>query len=1025
MYAASFAMIIGCLLGFLIPAASARGGLSVSPATPANYDAIQVDLDNIPPYLEESQCGGWEDRSVEGTIATVQGVPGRNGVWNGNILSGMGMRKDENEDDDSDNDFIFPDTAKGLTTACSPNKTSIKKKVWRPGGIFPGEIVQVDITYPHPQFADPSCRWRPKDGDNFQERAPDIPLKPLDQYDPAPTYGELNEELKDRQSPENCNNFCTMLNSYQYEDCLETITIEIPATDITPAISYAICNRWSNKYLCSDQEATNANGACNINTGDKANSIQCKGAECRCQENGGPTLGNQCIENPGTKMEEAPVYYSYYRFFQGSYAREAVTPEDSDDVASNNADVACYGFYDEFDPKTRQTIGKDRRCVINISLVDRPDTQQEKGKYGQDSNFEDHDVSDPNNQRTPYGIRRTPGNFNKDEDLWYLKLGGGFSLLNEEVFSGSYSNNLTNVFLNNETLDTAKIRATEQLEKGETFASGSTIRAFDDTGERSVASWWQMQQSAVAELLHPPIVRMILPSGWAMGIDATDPFFQTVKKKILTPFDKRNDRIEVQINAADDTLGSTLAYLERSLLLQVIEEPIPAIVPVGSATEFRGRAEAWCGWYMQKNNKQDCKDAPQKVKDLIETLETYATDIKQYRLLRSELALYASKILTLQQSVTKPITDWVIGNIDSYTQLISQQKILQEQGGQAWRQVQQKMETFGSVTNMPWCMNQRFTMPIYSLLDEWLPARTHEGNRSANELPLIETEARADIVIDLSAVAFMSGTIVLPVLQPVQVRVTDFPSPPSPNEKEGEIPDYPDLPSIAAIQEALKNASDALPKPRPSSTIAVPLITFPTMSDEVIAQKMERIFEIGNTIDEMDERYKKFWKSMSPIKADEAGQADRNGIKQMKEKLECYAWDSGTCQHVEMDLRERLMRIGSRPLVFLNEDYQSKDEERLIGGPCVPEHDVCSPVHPEEGGERHLWEMIGPRTIKNSLEELRTSVRKATLPVPFGDIPENDFPQYGTSTSNLLPTFDVPRAIDLFPPTSSSSSLRP
>jgi hypothetical protein len=79
MYAALRAVTIGCLLGSLIPAVSARDALSVDTATPANYDAVKTELDKIPPYLEESQCGGWDARSVAGTIATVTGVPGRDG----------------------------------------------------------------------------------------------------------------------------------------------------------------------------------------------------------------------------------------------------------------------------------------------------------------------------------------------------------------------------------------------------------------------------------------------------------------------------------------------------------------------------------------------------------------------------------------------------------------------------------------------------------------------------------------------------------------------------------------------------------------------------------------------------------------------------------------------------------------------------------------------------------------------------------------------------------------------------------
>lgn len=1018
MYAAPFAMIIGSLLGFLIPSVSARDAFFISPATPANYDAAQQELEKIPEYLEASQCGGWDtNKSVEGTIATVQGVPGRNGVWDGNILSGMSTRKDENADGSIDNDFIFPDTTTGFTTACKANQSSIKKTVWRlkQNGL-PNEIEQVDITYPHPQFADPSCRWRPKNGDAFSNSAPDVPLRPLNEYDPPPEYGELDTAPQDRQSPENCSNFCTMLNSYQYADCLET---GLTTTSDTPPVEYAVCNRWGNRYICSDEEVRDANGACTSNQGDKANSIQCKGSECRCQEDAGPNPGNQCIENPGEKKEASPVYYSYYRLFEGSYARDAVTPEDNNDVASDTADAACYGFYHEFDPKTRQTETKDRRCVINFAVQERKNTQQEKGEYGQNTNVEDRDIGDTANQRTPKGQGRSPGDFDKNNDVWYLKFAGGFSLLNEKVFSGSYQKNLTNIFLNTDALDTAKIRATEQLDANTIYANGSYIRSFDDTGERNVVSWWQTEQSAIASLLHPPVIRLLLPSRWALGVDPSDPFFAKHPNVILKPIDKREDRIELQINAEDDTLGDVLLYLERSLLLHVIEEPIPTILPIGSSVEFRARAEAWCSWYMRKTNANNCDNAPEDVKRLIETLETYATDIQQYRLLRKELAVYAARVLDVQHSVTKPISEWLLQNITAYSEFLNQQKVLRNGYAIMWKQIQQKMNVFENTTNMPWCMNQRFTLPIYSLLDEWLPARSDAGKRIANGLPLITTNANADIVIDFSTISAQPMTVSLPVLQPVQVRVTDFPLPPSPEENV-TIRDFPDLPSIEKIQTALRTASGSLPKPFEGSNNTVPVITFPTEDQETTQSNVIALATIMSTIENMNDRYSKFWQSIGPLSPEEGDDSDES--KERKQLLECFAWDSATCQHVEMDLRERYMRIGSRPLVFLKEDYESKDTARSIGGPCVTESDVCSPIHPEEGGEKHIWEIIGTRQTESPIETLRTDVRNATLPTPIGTIAPDAFPRYGTETVNLLPSYDVPRAVELFQTSSSSSS---
>ena len=176
-----------------------------------------------------------------------------------------------------------------------------------------------------------------------------------------------------------------------------------------------------------------------------------------------------------------------------------------------------------------------------------------------------------------------------------------------------------------------------------------------------------------------------------------------------------------------------------------------------------------------------------------------------------------------------------------------------------------------------------------------------------------------------------------------------------------------------------------------------------------------------STITAMNDRYDAFWKSIGPLKTADAGQGDRNSVEQMKQKLECFGWNDPACQHVEMDLRERFMRIGSRPLVFLNEDYESKDEERLIGGPCVGQEDVCTPVHPEEGGEKHVWEIIGPRTMTDTIDTLRDAVRDATLPSPVGDIAPNNFPNYGTPDDTLLPSYNIPKPIDLSPPRSSPS----
>ena len=46
-----------------------------------------------------------------------------------------------------------------------------------------------------------------------------------------------------------------------------------------------------------------------------------------------------------------------------------------------------------------------------------------------------------------------------------------------------------------------------------------------------------------------------------------------------------------------------------------------------------------------------------------------------------------------------------------------------------WKRIQKSYANFHDKTNMPWCKNDRFTVPIYSLLDPWMPRRDGSQDR--------------------------------------------------------------------------------------------------------------------------------------------------------------------------------------------------------------------------------------------------------------------------------------------------------
>jgi len=995
----------------LVPGVVLAATLNIGDQTPQKYDDVKPVVDTqIPDNLEELQCGGWKVEGVSGKIAEVAGLPGRKTDWFGAIQSGMASRRDMNGNGNKDDDFSYPPSAGGLSVSCWDNLDRVTKRVWRYTGnaAHPNEVQEVDETYPHPYFTDPTCRWRlEKEDGTFSDQAPSIPLKQISEYPTPPKYGQLKDEPLDRQSPPNCTNFCKYVNTWQFMDC-KALGAAIDPTTLVPYFTCAPEDMVPH-FLCSEEPVgTNAETCVAGNPGTQwPNARACKGDECRCG-------GMGCINSP-----IGDPYISYFRQYIGAYARAKLTGiDDLNDKESNAGSVACYGFYNEFDPFKKQTRPEDRRCVINLDVSTYRESQKGKGEYGQNSSLADRDPNENANQRSS-------GAFSADDDLWYQKLSGGFSLLNETVFEEDFDKDLTNVFLNIDRLDKANMRATEQISPAKPLAVSNTIRTFDDTGTgRIVVTWWQKQQNEMAAMLHPAVVRILLPAGWAFGADPDDPFFKRIKREQKDEFDSRSERIELQIEAEEDILGSAVGYIERSLLLNVEEEPVPVLLPVGSATEFRALAEQWCMWYIREYStaediKKDCNDAPEEVKKLISRLEEYADDVDKVRALRGELARYAGKIMELQLAITKPIGDWVKANIDEYRNLLEEQRVIREQFSSQWRETEELFNKFHDETNLPWCMNQRYTAPIYSLLDEWLLSRNLNGRISSDFLPKITAKPQEDLTIDFSTIAYMTGSITLPVLKPIQIRISDLPTPPAGRE-HGITREYPELPSVDSIRTYVQQAANNLPTP-PENVEQPPTINIDGLGDAGLLQLAGQIAQIRQTVQDMNDRYEKFWKSIGPLKADEPD-GGRNGIKQMKEKLECYEWDSDTCQHVEMDLIERFVRIGSRPLVFLNEDYQSRSYVRSFGSVCIPSDDVCTPVHPEKAVPRMQWDIYGPQTELEFIDELRGNVRNETLPEPVGGLSSSAFPTYDTDPRHLLPAHDVPEAIDLTPRSSSSAS---
>ena len=1066
------------LLWLLVPvlwtgaSSTAFGRPACSVSEEPQWDGTTLKMEcsdgkEITEYLEKSACGGFaKDRSVVGDkvdsvedrdnqrsalllgspsyIAKVTGLPGREGYPMGQYEYGMAKRVETGGR--YDDGFQFPDDAEGTTTTCAPGYPDTTKWVFHCQDGSPdgtpgcwGERRDRQMGYPY--FQDPICRWRIKGGNTT--------------YNPPKyTPGDFEEidggEDPPGQTPGLCRETKDYLNRWQYFDCL------VSHWDFD--IEESVCDCWGDRYICNDHAVQgSAYGACPAFE-DFPNAKDCTGEECRCS---GATRENQCIRTTAPPDWVGPdnlPYRSYFRQYAGSYEREKLDLAADDKNEENGVPVACYGFYDEFDPKTRRTSTADYRCVIDMETKDREDSQKGRGEFSApmaDVGLEPADE------------------FEDDKDSWWQLLAGGFSHLSpkEDNLSLALSN-----------FAPAKTRGVPQAQGDDTqggWSLNALSRDIDDTGPLgSVTRWWHKQQTAASTLFTPPTLRLVHVPAWAMGLGADNSLFATGSSSSSSSAVSqwagfRERPIDDQIHAREDLIGEVLHFIHRSIF-SVEEVPLPVVVPMGSPGEFRARAQTLCAWYITNNpSTKNCKDVSGKAKQIMDKLEAYATRIESVRTLRNQLTVLAGDLLASQKGVLEPLYAWSEKNLETYEAFLQERDrvlALSEQ----WSGIQRQFWEVHEKTNAPWCMNHRFTTAIYSLLDPWMTSRPSnteyagitpiplwdpdvvggdgEPDGLGLDLPTFDTVPllqQPDIVMDLSIFQTIRLPLQLPVLKPVQVQLDLNRYLPPQGDDEDALPDPPpDLPDMELVLQTVRDAREALPKvcgPKVSSASAASSAppgsagsasSFSCPNAQMALQAQKPTFwtpaqraeitsvmgEIGSLVGGMNQAYKDFWESLNP--------EDDEKKEEEKDKLKCRNWHAGVCMHVEMDLLERFTRIGSRPAVLLAEDYRSHGKLRSFGGVCLPDDDACQLLNPETVYPRAGWQVTqgsssstnGATPAEMRLRSVRARLRDMSLPVPVGGVAVEAFPPYNVSPLDLLQIFETPRAIDLVPPASSSAS---
>ena len=313
----------------------------------------------------------------------------------------------------------------------------------------------------------------------------------------------------------------------------------------------------------------------------------------------------------------------------------------------------------------------------------------------------------------------------------------------------------------------------------------------------------------------------------------------------------------------------------------------------------------------------------------------------------------------------------------------------------SWKEVEQAMNVV-TECQLLWCSNHRFTLPIYSLLDNWY-RRWYEPRELPNLRDLNYVSPK-DFEFDFSSMGFAPEEFLIPVLWPVQVRINIPLIPIAPSDP---LPDLPSLP-VANIFNSLPVPNVTLP---PKRIIPAPIAADDALLDaaknKIIemrnriggAQSMEiRRQPVGIFRSSMQDAYCKF-----PISIVLPASTDPD------------VQNTNKIVHIENDLNERLQRLFARWSPNQYEDFLAK-QARIQAEFPAPKKPKCSDDGvcidlPEEREERRSWQWFSPENPQDF-----TQLYEQMIPsfIENDDATENPFLQSITVLKRLFPNLYIP-----------------
>ena len=996
---------------------------------PTTFEEVEDIVDprsgEIIEKLREAQCGGWDfAESVVGKITQVQGLPGRDSDLLGAIDSGMALRLDDSGGYFNDG-YTFPNQAEvvGYSTVCT-GLLSLDE----PDCSDPEQCRLKCAQLNRNQYTVTVCKSTITDNPatTYIEGVAVFPEVPTGECrfnnDPRVQVdlGALGGEFVGVRCFREWRYCCTdaAVTKRDYELCqAEPVDGPFRLGDPSPTQCALHPDRLRNCVRCEgdgipdpDDDTIDVNGdPLNVGlrneTGCRWGGVASQGVAPFTVDRIQPVPVARDVDGRGT-LPNRPIdkqYLSFYRNYGVVYSRDPVGPE-TRRMTQNVGFSACFGAYQEFDPKTAFTGDAQRKCVLQLP-TDWFGLRQGDliGSFGDDTP-----------PRTfPFTPRR---DFDEESSTWDTRLSDSFSLLNSETFEGDFTQALLDV-------DETQLEASVQISDDLPLSSGALVRAFGDAvtidedgvANRPFERWWQSQQTEMQQYLTPPTVRIWLPDSQSLlGSDIFQRLLAEDTDGEAEPLDPL-EAVEIQLNAREDLLGEVAALLQSSQFMRVKEAPVVVAVPSIARAELLAIEHQWCREYMRQNDEDTCERASGEIGDFIQRLQEYRAQIDNVRAMRAELASYAGELLALQQDWLEALSNWFEDINSDYQDLLVEIENT-EDVAVVWEAVNDLYRFVSEETGMPMCMNTRFTPALYSWLDGWLPSRQGRlrrfppalpGTISSIGLPTLTVEQRPDVVLDFSLLNVGSFELLLPVLKPVQIRIDAASL--SVDVNGGTPPELQALPLVPELTEGLL----------PSSTLDVEN-RFPSLSSLIRPLDEVVTFEDATDIDDyleqidavllaLDDATSAFWDS---LKIDDG----RSTVP-----LRCREYNADFCVHTEMDLRERWQRATARYGLLLEEDFESiglrrsadinqKDDDDTSFA-CDSSDWACLSLPPQRDLPRQGWQTTVLDTVADRLREAIETERRIWLEQPFTSREWRELPIKNTLL-DLVPIYDVPEAYD-------------